>query len=383
MSSPTHLFLLGRLPALSLRELEAVLQTQDFTKITENIVGVALADDQTAIDTFNFLGGSLKALKIQGEFIDVTDDQILEYATAFLAQFARPTFAIAELGRDKKPKIDAARIKRLLKEGNVSSRFIESPRDGLSASVLLHQKVTELNIIQVENKVIFAETLAVQDIDDWTLRDRRKPYSDRKKGMLPPKLARIMVNLGLGQAETGDSQAKPLVYDPFCGTGTVLLEAMMRDCDVVGSDLDPDSIMGTQNNLVWFDQTYQKKLNHQVFVADAANAELRQLPRKADLIVTEPFLGKQTPNIDQLPNIFKGLEKMYLGVFKQWTRLLAENATIVIVFPYVQAGKQTFSLENMIDKFTQLGYTATFSPILYSRPDAVVQRQIWVFKYSK
>ena len=32
----------------------------------------------------------------------------------------------------------------------------------------------------------------------WFKRDRAKPYSDRHKGLLPPKIARILVNLALG-----------------------------------------------------------------------------------------------------------------------------------------------------------------------------------------
>jgi tRNA G10 N-methylase Trm11 len=374
-----YYFLLGRTPELSLQELHALIGSDP--QITfSGLAGFDLESEDAAINIFQKTGGCLKVLKDEGQFESPSEEELVEYSAAFFAQFDRPTFAIAELNRNNKPKIDLGKVKRLLKERNISSRFIESPREGLSAAVLLHQDVIELTIVQTEDKIVFARTLAVQDIDDWTLRDREKPYSDRKKGMLPPKLARIMVNLALDQQKLDKT---PLVYDPFCGTGTVLLEAMMSDCDVVGSDLDPDSVMGTQNNLVWFDKVYQKQLTHQVFVADAAKAELAQLPRKANFIVTEPFLGKQTPNPTQLPNIFKGLEKMYIGVFKQWTRLLEDRAKVVIVFPYVKAGKQQFSLENIIDKLKQLGYTASFSPIVYSRPDAVVQRQIWVFEYSK
>jgi tRNA G10 N-methylase Trm11 len=361
-----YYFLLGRTPELSLQELHALIGSDP--QITfSGLAGFDLESEDAAINIFQKTGGCLKVLKDEGQFESPSEEELVEYSAAFFAQFDRPTFAIAELNRNNKPKIDLGKVKRLLKERNISSRFIESPREGLSAAVLLHQDVIELTIVQTEDKIVFARTLAVQDIDDWTLRDREKPYSDRKKGMLDQQKL----------------DKTPLVYDPFCGTGTVLLEAMMSDCDVVGSDLDPDSVMGTQNNLVWFDKVYQKQLTHQVFVADAAKAELAQLPRKANFIVTEPFLGKQTPNPTQLPNIFKGLEKMYIGVFKQWTRLLEDRAKVVIVFPYVKAGKQQFSLENIIDKLKQLGYTASFSPIVYSRPDAVVQRQIWVFEYSK
>src|SRR6185369_6679518 len=143
--------------------------------------------------------------------------KLIEYITAYLAQDSRPTFAIAEFGRANKERLSLIEIKKSLKERNISSRFIDGPRDGLSAAVLLHHQVVEVNIIELADKVVLAKTLAVQDIDDWTVRDREKPYADRKKGMLPPKVARMMVNMAVG-----NQAGKCLVYDPFCGSGTVI-----------------------------------------------------------------------------------------------------------------------------------------------------------------
>ena len=74
---------------------------------------------------------------------------------------------------------------------------------------------------------------------------------------------------------------------------------------------------------------------------------------------------------------------MYIGAFKQWTKLLKNDAVVVIVFPFVQAGKRAFSLEGMIDKLQQLGYTPLSEPVFYHRPQAIIQRQIWTFKLSK
>jgi tRNA G10 N-methylase Trm11 len=205
--------------------------------------------------------------------------------------------------------------------------------------------------------------------------------------MLPPKLARMMLNLGRGAWQaahaTEDTAKLTSVYDPFCGSGTVLLEALMLNFDVMGSDLDKDSVTGTQENLDWYCETYQQQVNSHVFYSDATNVTLDQVHQKIELIVTEPFLGKPTPQLAQLPNIYKGLEKLYWGVFRQWTKILADRAVVVIIFPYVQMEKHTFSLENLIDKLAELGYTPVSEPILYHRPLAVVQRQVWQFVYDK
>ena len=377
MPNSTYFFLLGRTPELSLVELQSLI-AQPVTRIAPEFASAEFESSSDAERIFQILGGSLKVMKLEGEFIDLAPEDLPHHMAAYLAQEERPTFALAEFHRGQAERIDTAEIKKILKKQNKSSRFIDGPRDGLSAAVLLHHKVTELNIIQIENKTLFAKTLAVQDIDDWTQRDRAKPYADRKKGMLPPKLARIMVNMAVGQ------HSKVLVYDPFCGSGTVLMEALMRGCDGLASDLDTKAVQGTQANLEWLSETYQLQQKFQVFQADTTNFVPKQSDfPKVDALVTEPFLGKQTPKSDQLPNIFKGLEKLYLGAFKHWIKFLADEAKVVIVFPYVLDPKIAYSLENILDKLKTLGYTASSQPILYARPDATVQRQIWTFEYRK
>ena len=62
---------------------------------------------------------------------------------------------------------------------------------------------------------------------------------------LSPKLARCMINL---------ARAKPCVtlLDPFCGTGSILIEAGLMGCNVVGSDVKQKMIRGTRKNLHYF-----------------------------------------------------------------------------------------------------------------------------------
>ena len=67
-----------------------------------------------------------------------------------------------------------------------------------------------------------------------------KPYRDMRRGMLPPKLARSLVNLAIGAKSPSDMT----ILDPFCGTGTVLMEAMLLGTHVVGTDLAPAVFMG-------------------------------------------------------------------------------------------------------------------------------------------
>lgn len=374
-----YFFLFGNTPSLSLLELQSLVE--DVTVISPDLARVSLTSDEEAQAIFSKTGGTVKLVKEIGPLADTEDDTVILMAAYLNEQKSdsKLTFGLALLGQDTLA-ISETQLKKALKnEFKLSSRFIEHSKIGLSASVLLHQEnVIEVALIGSESGNYLGETIAIQDIDDWTKRDRMKPYSDRKKGMLPPKVARMMVNIAVGNTSS-------TVYDPFCGTGTVLSEALMVGHNVIGSDLDGKATAGAEKNLEWLKQEYDLNGDWKVFFSDASQVhKMSDLSNNlVDAIVTEPFLGKPKPELKQLENIYKGLEKMYLGAFKAFKAVLKDQGKVVIVFPMVEAPKKVYDLSNLIDKLAQLGYTTTSEPIVYARKNAVVQRQIFVFTVNK
>ncbi|HYD35582.1 MAG TPA: hypothetical protein VD999_05920 [Vitreimonas sp.] len=398
----TYYCLLGNTPDLSAAEIAAFFPDAPQELILPHILKLEIEGELDTSELLYFLGGTVKLLKeLTPLEMEIARDED-KLAEALADQFMRAvpegkiTFGIAEHGRDHLPRLEAAYIKSLLQKQDVTAKYYEDSRTGLSAAILIHHpKVVELHIIQTAEQVVIARTVAVQDIEEWTYRDREKPYFDRKKGMLPPKVSRMMANIGLGTLLKlrGDKQSLPtssnktlngqyLLYDPFCGTGTVLAEALLTGANVVGSDSDAVAVKGTQANLQWLEKKYDVEERYKVFTSEVANVPPTQLPSKIDVIVTEPFLGKPTPRPVELPNIFKGLEKLYWGAFRKWTQILQAPAVIVIIFPVVESEKHTFTLENLIDKLAPLGYTILSEPIIYRRPQAVVQRQICLFSFN-
>jgi len=93
---------------------------------------------------------------------------------------------------------------------------------------------------------------------------------------MPPKLARCMVNLA--RAPSGCR-----VLDPFCGAGSILLEAGAVGCRVVGSDVNDVMVEGCSRNLKYFRIPFDG-----LIVGDA-----RKLPYTAvDCIVSDPPYGR-------------------------------------------------------------------------------------------
>lgn len=379
----TYFFLLGTTPLLSKAEFAVVSPQDSFQAFGENFLVVKLDSDETARLLLETLGGMVKVLKLEEECAVHSQEDLYRMLESHLIDAGKkPHFSLTEYGISPYGELSAQDLKKRLRERGISARYVESPSQGLSAAVLLHQKnVQELFILHEKEKLYFATTLAVQDIDTWTKRDRSKPYADRKKGMLSPKLARIMVNLSGKELEIINSNK--VLYDPFCGTGTVLMEALLRGYRVIGSDIDQKACLGTQKNLAWLSQEFNQENNSLIFQSDVSGVSEFQTKGKVDLIVTEPFLGKPSPQVAQLEGIFRGLEKMYLGAFQTWTKILKDEAKVVIVFPYVSLNQSVFSLEKIIDKLAEKGYTPLVKPIFYSRPGAIVQRQIMIFEFKK
>ncbi len=378
-----YLFLLGSMPDLSFAELQAIF-TEQVVRFSQE-TAILTTTESLPLDFIDRLGGTVKIGEILTEIDKNTTEELVQnFLADYFLNLKQPKvhLAISEVGRDHLERFDLISFKNKLQEFGLKVRFNDNARHGVPAALLLNcKKLQEVMLIQGQDQLAIARTLSVQNIDDWTLRDRQKPYSDHKKGMLPPKLARMMVNLAVGAQEL----SKKVLYDPFCGTGTILLEAYFYDlAKIIGSDLDVRSILGAKENITWLSETYNRQRENQIFTSDVTKVELPMLNHsKIDFLVTEPFLGKQTPKNIELVNVFRGLEKLYWGAFRHWTKILNPGATIVIVFPRVKADNGTlFSLDHLLDKIATLGYNKRSCDLFYARPQAIVEREIVILAYE-
>ena len=138
--------------------------------------------------------------------------------------------------------------KKAVKElGNV--RFVNKDFQNLSSvqawhEHLLERGAVELHLFKSETKWYLARTLAIQDFEWYSKRDFGRPSKDAKNGMFPPKLAQILINLA--QPTPGAT-----IIDPFCGSGTVLQEAVLMGHPAWGMDLELSMVRDTKLNLDW------------------------------------------------------------------------------------------------------------------------------------
>ncbi|MBU1071007.1 methyltransferase domain-containing protein [Patescibacteria group bacterium] len=205
---------------------------------------------------------------------------------------------------------------------------------------------------------------------EWYKRDRLKPFADGRKGMLPPKIARIMINLALGKNYTPDQ----VLLDPFCGSGNILMEASVLGLSLLGTDIDTKQLEGTRKNLNWLGIKNFKLHNF-----DATQIS-KNIDTQVNYIVTEPFMGKPNLRPDRIKFVTKGLHKLYLGSLKNWLKVLDSGGTVCMVFPIYSDGKKTYQLSEVIDDKSLVGYNVKTRGLIYSRPNSKLKREIVVLK---
>ena len=134
--------------------------------------------------------------------------------------------------------------------------------------------------ILTDNKLIFGLKLAeVPPKPFMERRPKNRPFFH--PSAMPPKLARCMVNLA--RPKTGS-----LVFDPFCGTGSIIIEAALTGCRVLGADIQRQMVKGSKANLAFFDVKSEG-----LIVADAKNPPLT----KVDCVVADPPYGKSATTL--------------------------------------------------------------------------------------
>ncbi len=124
-------------------------------------------------------------------------------------------------------------IKDELADFGRNSKFMGFSKDRRTAQ-LSHIEVLKKNLVEKKAEILFcigkeetwiASTAGVHNPFEFQKRDIYKP-SQRKIFGMPPRIARIMVNL------SSCAPGKTLL-DPFCGVGTVLQEALLSKAKVV------------------------------------------------------------------------------------------------------------------------------------------------------
>jgi hypothetical protein len=380
----SYLFFLGR--SIELGSVELLTFFPNCTSLEDSIYRV---DEDTILvngktlpiqEAIHVLGGIVKIAETIDTIPHMDPFPFVRYLVKELEN--NITFGISTY--EKVGKISQSLyqdIKKLLEQEGKKVRFV-LPKEGntLGSVVVEKQGVIELNVIATAEGLLLSRTIAVQEFESWASRDYDRPYFDSKKGMLPPKAARMIVNIGLGR----DAAGKTLL-DPFCGMGTIPGEAILRGAIAMGADNAHDAVEKAKKNTIWLRSRDSSLPPVTYFVSDATHISEFVREETIDAIVTEPFMGSpkmglgKVTDSKEIKNAIKGLEKLYIGCLREWHALLKPHGSIVMALPEITHGNTKYFVKNIIDSCETLGYTTDCGPLPYSRPQAVVRRMFYKF----
>jgi len=189
----------------------------------------------------------------------------------------------------------------------------------------------------------------------------------RESLAISPRLSKILINL---------SGAKPqdLLLDPFCGIGGILQEALIKKMNVHGIDKDKIATKGAKQNLEWLKSEYNIKNQYTI-----QNIDSRKTPDlQFAAIATETPLGKvlrKKPNDNEAKNIIQNFEAYMIPILRRLNSVKKPKAKIAITFPTIKSFHA--NAEKIAEK---TGLKIYIKPILESRPDQFISRDIIVFQ---
>ena len=384
--------ILGRQPEISLAELEAVFGRHNVQPATPDIATID-ADD---ID-LSILGGTTKIAKVitthnytnkrdSDLFTDISRQITNHYADKWRSVDHKITLGISAYGFNIPPRAvqkTGIILKGSLKKSGVSLRLIPNTESALSTAVSHNNKLglsdnkVELIIVKTKTSVIIAESRGAQNITAYTRRDHGKPKRDAFVGMLPPKLAQIMLNLALGSK----NDTPGLILDPFCGTGTVLQEALLRQFDVIGTDLSDKMVSYTQENLNWITKSHKHTGQIiEISQADATNNQWSNAPQ-ISAVVCETYLGQPfsaPPSPAKLKEVTGNCNHIISGFLKNIHPQLTPGTRLCIAVPAWRSKDGSLTQLPLTRDPSRLGFDLVRPPMIYSRPDQVVARELLV-----
>lgn len=210
-------------------------------------------------------------------------------------------------------------------EGSFSVRVSQSKELIKDAAVkvgrIIKQRGLEVNLSNPDHpfRLLITEGLAL--FCEEIRRIGKKHFLERlpknrpffHPGVMLPKMARALVNLT--QVREGE-----IFMDPFCGTGSLLIEAGLMGAVAVGSDIDGRMVKGSLKNMRFYG------IDGHLLIQDSTKLGIKD--ESVQAIATDPPYGRSTKVGGE------SLDILYEGALEEMLRVLERGRRCVVVFSH-------------------------------------------------
>jgi len=305
----------GESPTLPSSEVRSILEAEGFSyQILSALTQVLRFNaDPSCIKPIAFRSAmtrvcGIEILNCKASPTEIFENIEMAEISSFMGE--SETFAVRmRRVKGSSPGIDGLALEREV--GEIIRRNVSGSRVDLEAP-----QRTFFGILTDGRLLLGLKTASVKPGEFLERGPRRRMFFH--SAAMPAKLARCMVNLA--QPRTGD-----LVLDPFCGTGSFLVEAGLMGFRVIGFDVKRYMVEGSLRNLSLFGIETEG-----MALADARRPPLNEM--SADCVVTDPPYGTSTTTLgvgtsDVLESFFRNIS----DVVKKESRVcLAAPKTIKV-----------------------------------------------------
>ncbi|MBO4855678.1 hypothetical protein J5500_04745 [Candidatus Saccharibacteria bacterium] len=374
----TFLLVLGREPKISLAELEALFSSSKVKQIAPQLALVTAHSIP-----LERIGGTIKAAQL-------IDEPIQDYLSNLPA--GKITLGISDYSQHANPRKTwelALKYKNLLKRHGRNVRLVPNGKSPVLNSAASHhnqlgEKTNHIEIVKYGKYT--GISIGTQNITAYAKRDQARPARDAFVGMLPPKLAQILINLATAGAKSGT------VLDPFCGTGVILQESVLMGYSAYGTDLSEKMIQYSQKNLDWIAERTPRlqKSNAPKLALEVGDATEHQWKAIVpNYVASEIYLGHplSAPPADiKLKQLQQDAKALLTAFLKNLSGQISSGTQLALATPAWKRPDGTYSGVNILDEIDKLGYNAikyryaSYDNLLYYREDQIVARQIIVLR---
>jgi tRNA G10 N-methylase Trm11 len=358
-----YLFIFGRNPKLSIAEIKGFLKRTNNSVLDETIHRNGfLLDLESPLDagTVDFLGGTISIGIVLCELKDVEKKEI------YLGESNKFNYVLWNFS-EKTEEISDYLKKRFRKE---KLKAIEKKFTGrMSLQKGGKTEIVSSNLIDEEYFVYedyFGKIIQKTDSKKNEERDMKKPVR-REKLSISPRLARILINLS-------EIKENEKLIDPFCGIGSILIEAINMGIKVIGIDKDGEAIRGAKEN---FDFFKFPKEGYSLINNNSSKVKIGSV----DVLVSEPDFGevlKKTPNPREAKFMLGNFENLMISVLKNMKKSV--KGKFVFTSPLIRIGKNRMGCNfGKISERTGLKIFPNF-PIEEFREGQIVGREIVIME---
>lgn len=197
------------------------------------------------------------------------------------------------------------------------------------AREVVSRKIVDFVVIQLEDHFWTGVSSFVPDVQQFHGRSNERPVVSASIS-ISSRLAKVLLNIsGVRKGET--------ILDPFCGSGTILMEGLLSGANAIGVDRDPVRIGNAEQNLEWLQKTYQiPNRSYTLKVGDTTQLEKVIPGTEVDAVISEPiFLPRieGAPSLEKAKKLIRNSSRLYSDSLYSIAKVVKKGGRVVIVAP--------------------------------------------------